>query len=60
MSAHLVTYEQTAKEAKKLLKDHVLHDISDCTDKATTTANAIRDKATTIILEAEARANVIQ
>ena len=51
--------EQTAKEAKRLIKDQFLQDISDCADKATTTANAIRDKAATIILEAEARANVI-
>jgi hypothetical protein len=51
--------EQTAKEAKRLIKDQFLPDISDCADKATPTANAIRDKAATIILEAEARANVI-
>ena len=53
------TVEQTAKEAKRLIKDHFLQNISDCADNATTTANAIRDKVATIILEAEARANVI-
>ena len=42
-----------------VIKDQFLQDISDCADKATTIANAIRDKAATIILEAEARANVI-
>ena len=51
--------ELVSNEAAKLIADKFLQDISDCADKATTTANEIRDKAATIILEAEARANVI-
>ena len=43
--------ELVSKEAAKLIADQFLQDISDCADKATTTANAIRDKAATIVLE---------